>query len=281
MASLKKKIACFFTIGWTELNAMKIFLNKINENIEFVQFCPIASKRRKNPLKRELLDKNHEGLTGEKLYEYVKEYIDKYKTDIKKYDAVLIEDDLDSKYRDLYDENDFKDKIEIVKSNYLRDFDGIKKEIRSMLGKDEKFPVYILHASPEIEAWFYADWENSFGYVYGPKFENVLTENENKYFKINFKDFVDKNVIFQYKDNIELYGSFNNQYRKLSSEIIHALESTEFWTESAKEIGEKNIVKYSKRNEGQNMLMSISAEILEKKCNIFFKDVYNDIKMLK
>lgn len=79
---MNKKVACFFTGGWTELNAMKMFLRKIDRNIEFIQFCPTGEKKRKNPLKREL-GREYSGLTGKSLFDYVNDFISKYKDTIK------------------------------------------------------------------------------------------------------------------------------------------------------------------------------------------------------
>ena len=48
--SMKKKIACFFTGGYTELNAMKFFMQKINSQVEYIQLCPIGTRRSKDAI---------------------------------------------------------------------------------------------------------------------------------------------------------------------------------------------------------------------------------------
>lgn len=48
----KKKIACFFTGGYTELTSMKIFIRKINTNVELIQLCP--AKKRQAPHKSKI-----------------------------------------------------------------------------------------------------------------------------------------------------------------------------------------------------------------------------------
>lgn len=51
-----------------------------------------------------------------------------------------------------------------------RDYDVIesrKKEITENIHGilEKNIPVFFLYALPEIEAWFIADWENTFGSV--------------------------------------------------------------------------------------------------------------------
>lgn len=74
------------------------------------------------------------------------------KDTIKECDAVLIEDDLDGKYIGLYDQNTYKNNIPNVKAVYEKEMTGRKEHIGLLLEKDSSFPVFILHASPEIEA---------------------------------------------------------------------------------------------------------------------------------
>lgn len=283
MAGLNKKVACFFTGGWTELNAMKIFLEKINKSVEFIQFCPTGEKKRKKPLKREL-GRDYSGLTGNGLFDYINNYISKYKDTIKECDAVLIEDDLDGKYIGLYDQNTYKNNIPNVKAAYEKEMTGRKEHIRLLLGKDSSFPVFILHASPEIEAWFYADWSNTFGYVFGPEVENILAEKINEFFSINFKKYLDEKVIKQYSECIELFGSFDGEYQKLSDRIIETLDGkykAELESENEnvlKDIKYNMKLSYSKKFEGQQMLIHLSPKTLEKNCTVFFRDFLYDIK---
>lgn len=49
--SEKKRVACFFTAGYTELNAMKSFMRKINDGVEYIQLCPIGPRKSKGAIK--------------------------------------------------------------------------------------------------------------------------------------------------------------------------------------------------------------------------------------
>lgn len=46
----RKRVACFFTAGYTELNAMKSFLGKINNKVEYIQLCPIGPRKSSVPV---------------------------------------------------------------------------------------------------------------------------------------------------------------------------------------------------------------------------------------
>lgn len=285
MAVLNKKVACFFTGGWTELNAMKIFLGKINNSIDFVQYCPTGEKKRKKPFKRELGSK-YSGLTGKSLYEYIDSYISKYSDELSSFDAVLIEDDLDDQLISFYDENNYIQKKEYIKQQYKMNVESIKENIRDKLNKDSSFPVIVMHAAPEVEAWFCADWKNTFGYIYGPEVENKLSFEANKSFSMTFKKYVYDNVLVQYKNCLELYGSFGGKYRKLSDQIATSLREEykiQLDSDSEKiylEIKNNQDLVYSKRIEGQYMLMNLEPKLLEKDCNLFYRDVFYEIKEL-
>lgn len=97
----KKRIACFFTVGYTELHAMKLFLKKINDNAEYIQLCPIREKRSKKAIEDRRTDSirsEQNGLTGEKLIRHILGFIEKRQFIDEKYDAVLIEDDKDDRF---------------------------------------------------------------------------------------------------------------------------------------------------------------------------------------
>lgn len=186
----------------------------------------------------------------------------------------------------MYDPKTYKNKIPDVKIAYEKEMLGRKEQIRLLLGKDSSFPVFILHASPEIEAWFYADWKNTFGYVFGPEVEDVLSEKMNEFFSISFKKFLDENVIVQYSECIEMFGCFDGEYQKLSDRIIESLNGKyKSELESEKEDILKSIkynqeLSYSKKYEGQQMLMHLSPKTLEKNCTVFFRDFLYDIRTM-
>lgn len=73
----KRRVACFFTAGYTELNAMKFF-GKINDKVEYIQSCPIGSRKSKRAIQNRHINqivKEQNGMTGEKLIEFVVDFI--------------------------------------------------------------------------------------------------------------------------------------------------------------------------------------------------------------
>ena len=130
---------------------MQTFLGKINSALEFKQYLPNRTRKRKGMPKRILRDIN--GLTGDALLEKTYELIRKYRLEIVECAAVLIEDDLDNRFYGWS-----QDRIDAF----------IQKIRRSVCEAAEvDLPVFILYAAPEVESWFIADWNGGFGYLYG------------------------------------------------------------------------------------------------------------------
>lgn len=144
------RVACFLTCGYTESGAMQSFLKKINSKFDYKQFLPNKTIKKKGDPK--IINPKINGLTGEALLEKVYSIVSKHKEEIGKCGAIIIEDDLDGRF---YSYN--QEKIEKYKKS-------IVDKIQKKLGKE--IPVFILYASPEIESWFIADWENGFEYLY-------------------------------------------------------------------------------------------------------------------
>ncbi|MBP3609591.1 MAG: hypothetical protein J6J42_04560 [Lachnospiraceae bacterium] len=87
------RIACFLTCGYTEAGAMQYFLKKINDNYDYKQYLPNKTIKKKGDSKR--ISSDISGLTGEALFEKIYSILGKYRDEISKCKAVLIEDDLD------------------------------------------------------------------------------------------------------------------------------------------------------------------------------------------
>lgn len=281
-----KKLACFFTGGYTESGVLPSFLIKINPNIDYDQRCPNKTRRRKGsvltPLKPEV-----SGLTGTSLTTYMFEHLEKYKNDLQKYDGILIEDDLDGKFYSYLYISDKSVKVADRNSQYEAYISSLANRVRKILDKEDDFPVIFLHASPEIECWFLADWNNSFGGVYGPKGTRTLQNNENEFFANRFRVFLNENILKDYKDQIERYGYFEEEYKKLSDEIIRGLDgefkvslSGDTKNKLALNIAYNKHLYYSKSLHGDMMLREILPDEVNKNCNLFFKDAYEQLKSL-
>lgn len=66
-----KRIACFFTGGFTESGALQYFIKKIDDNIVIKQFCPNNAMKRRGVNGQPNLVKKVSGLTGKALIKYV------------------------------------------------------------------------------------------------------------------------------------------------------------------------------------------------------------------
>lgn len=265
-----KRIACFFTAGYTEINFLKIFLGKINDTVEYIQLCPTGKRRRKNNVKCHYVDnisQEQSGLTGRSLIQYILKFIKTETFQKERYDAILIEDDKDDRFLEI-DPNGFS----VFNQTEWADFKiTTNNDIKKIC---PNIPVIYFFAAPEIETWFIADFDNSFGMAY----RTILTYKENKFFKIRFCKYINKFIITkQYKKCIEEYGYFNGSYLKLSTQIQKALDENDF-LEDFNTKTSLPIISYSKRYIGQDMLSQIDPDTVLKYCTIFFKEGYNSLK---
>ena len=282
-----KNVACFFTGAHTESNEMINFLRKINGDLNFKQLCPNKTKRRKvrggieSVTNRNLIE-CVSGLTGSALIRYVYNYLDTYRDECTNFDALIIEDDLDGHFFEIGTDGQ-------KKSSKTKEFSEhcklIKNQIVQKLGKNDDFPVIFLYAAPEVETWLLSDWNNSFGYVYGPKKLQCLTTEENRYFSARFQPYVNEHVLMEYCSCIENYGYFNNEYCKLSDKLIASLREfkvfiSEYSTEIPQLIAQNQALRYSKKDHGDAMLQNLSPEKVKDKCPLYFAEAFDAIKNL-
>lgn len=268
----KKKIACFFTVGYTELYAMKLFMKKINNDAEYIQLCPIRERRSKKSIKDRRtggICSDQNGMTGKQLINHVLSFIERKEFQAEEYDAILIEDDKDDWF--LSEQPDGSSKID--DAGWATFKEDVTREIKN---KYPNMPVIFIYAAPEVEAWFLADWDNSFGSVYIDKF----TGQQNLHFSTKFRRYVNKFILTdRYKECIEEYGYFDGAYRKLSDQIKNALDVTDFLEDYRSEM-EHPTVRYSKKDQGMIMLEQIDPQAVLQKCTFFFKEGYWQLKAL-
>ena len=241
---------------------MKLFLRKINDNVEYIQLCPNGSRRSKDAIRNrhiEDIKSCHSGLTGDSLIEFVLEFIEKTRFREEEYDAILIEDDKDNRFLRL--EADGSSEIDNEGWATFR-----SKTTEAIHAKYQGIPVLFLYAAPEVETWFLADWENSFGTV----FRNILTSEQNKLFSVRFHRHVNSEILTRkYEDSLEQYGYFEGVYRKLSEEIQQALLRIDFLDDGKPD--EHQLPRYSKRVQGETMLEEIDPDVVMQRCSVFFK----------
>lgn len=268
------KIACFLTCGHTEAGAMQAFLRKINAAYDYRQWLPNKTVKKKGMPKK--IDPMVNGLTGTTLIRKVMHLVEAHKEELKGYVAILIEDDMDDRFVDWSDER----------------INAYKKEIHDticgILQCD--IPVFFLYAAPEIESWFLADWNHSFGYVYGKC--SIITDLDNAtriYFVHHLKQYIDKNIIKRYcqgLSNIETFAektTNDSNYLKLSELLADAVHHkvvsyignlpgcNEAFFE--KIVASKDLY-YSKSLHGDLMLREIEPTMVARYCRFYFAEAW-------
>lgn len=259
----RKRVACFFTGGYTEINAMKIFMKKINDKVDYIQLCPNGPRRSKDTIKNRHIDTiaaKQSGLTGSELLEYVIDFFGKKRFQEEGYDAVLIEDDKDNRF--LRVRPDGTASIDEEEWRYF-----MRAATAKLHSKYPDITVLFFFSAPEIEAWLLSDWDNGFGKVY----KDSLSTQQNKFFSVRFRKHVNENILtLRYKDSIEEYGYFEKKYKKLSEEIQNALDENDFLN-GDRSTSEPVTVRYSKRIHGEAMLAEIEPQKVMQNCNTLFK----------
>lgn len=158
----RKRIACFFTGGYTELNAMRGFLRKINPQADYIQLCPTGKRRSKKDIMGrhiDVMDPEQNGLTGKALLDHMLSFLDSNRFREEGYDAILIEDDRDDRFLSL--RSDGSSRIDRAA------WEKFQQDVRSQVERYAPgIPVLFILAAPEVESWFIADWEHGFGQVF-------------------------------------------------------------------------------------------------------------------
>ena len=251
---------------------MQSFLTKINPDLEFKQFLPNKTRKRKGTPKT--INKEISGLTGNSLVNKVCEIISKHNSEIQNCRAILIEDDLDGRFYGMHpnDVNAYNTKI--------------AEKVREALKRPD-FPVILLYASPEIESWFIADWENGFKKLYcNSRIVTSLDYRTRQFFATNLKVFINDHVLRQYADDIEEYGWFGNTYLKLSEQLMKAIrtDSKQYISqlhgtnrEIVDQILDSKELYYNKNLHGDIMLRNIDPVTVSRKCRKYFSPAFNKL----
>lgn len=266
------RAACFMTCGYTELGAMQDFLWRINSKCEFDRRLPTKEKYKKGAEPKPSSKEN--GLTGESLIKEILTRMRKTPERYLDYDVIIIEDDVDCRF--------FGKSTQEVNDDLQR----IRLEVHKALGKE--IPVIFLFASPEVEAWFLADWNNTFAEIYRKR----LSDRSNKYFCHRLKEMIDKEVLGECKDEIEHYGMTDQGYVKLSEKLIWAIEETKIRIAEEKgssgkmkeirdELCENREIRYSKSSHGPEMLRKADPERVSKNCRYYFRPAFQQIRDLE
>ncbi len=272
------KIACFITCGYTEAGVMQQFLSKINPNFEYKQYLPNKTAKRKGTPK--FLAPAINGLTGKELLHKVYDILKKQKEDVAECSACIIEDDLDGRFSDCTSEE-------------IHDYQQqITDKICQLL--DRTMPVIFMYASPEIESWFLADWNNSFAYVYGKSSAvNDVNTKARGFYVHQLKRYIDGAILTQHCNgihDIEMFCAKEEVYVKLSDLLISAVktDSKVFISNIrnanpvyVKQILHSRDLVYSKKLHGELMLKQIEPEKVADVCHIYFRDAFYKLQGLR
>ena len=249
---------------------MQFFLRKINDKFEYKQYLPNKTIKKKGDPK--VINDKVSGLTGESLLKKVYEILGKYKDEFNQCKAILIEDDLDGRFYDKSAQEIDEYKADIV------------NQVRNILANQE-MKVFLLFASPEAEAWFIADWEHGFKALYESELINDLNLSERKFFTHQLKQYIDREILKEYADDIEQYGFRDGIYYKLSDQLIKVISNDmkEYLLKNkdnivyAKKIFESKHLYYSKKLHGDWMMKRILPKVLEEQCKYFFRYTYHEL----
>ena len=230
------------TDGYTERGAMDDFLNRlVPEKIRWVRIFPAKSKP--GPKRREC--DRVTGSTGSNLVSDMMERLRKYGDDplYRNCDAIMLVDDADCRFRKSGDE----------RTNYRIWVDDQKKRIEKTLGRTVHF--FALFASPEVEAWFVADWERGFLSLYsriGPPL------------KMRVNELLEENGVSM--DEIEKFGAYREGAcsPKLSEKIAVIIEQTG--------------MRYSKKDDGPELLAKIRPDAVAAHCAMYFGPTLREIE---
>lgn len=262
-----KKIYYFCTASHTEFGGIDAFLLKINRGIQWVRQFPITIRKAPKPVRSDQrqmtlakFSEEDEGLTGKNLKARMIQIIKDYPANFSQgnCDGILLIDDADCRFSK-YEE-------------FLQWRNELSDELGAILGY--RIPLYILLASPEIEAWFLMDWKNSFAEEYPnpPGFEHQLKQC-----------LIDRIIGKEYWDAIEHFGGPRKDgscTKKLSNGLIYCFEDPELiapFLEKHRSFFTENRLYYSKKRNGAMMLNRILPEVIAANCRVFFAPTYREL----
>lgn len=254
---------------------MQQFLRKINPNFEYKQYLPNKTMKRKGMPKT--IDPAINGLTGKEMLRKVYDIISKQREDVAACSACIIEDDLDNRWT-----------AEQMHEHQQQ----ITDNVCQLLG--QTIPVVIMYASPEIESWFLADWNNSFAYVYAKS--SMVRDVDTKargFYVHHLKSYIDDAILIRHCNglkDIEMFCAREEEYVKLSDLLISAVK-----TDSKKliyslsnvnqtyvqQILQSHDLVYSKKFHGELMLNQIDPDKVADVCRIYFREAFYKLQRLK
>ncbi len=264
-----KRIDVFATNSKTEL-AIEDFLKKINPTVYWAVHSPRMLKKSKHEYTQlsnasassDTEARRLHGDTGSDLEKLMLDHLQKHPITLEESEAILLEDDLD---------------FRAVGQNPRVYLDSQKKRLTQMI--EQKFAalripsVFVLYAAPEVEAWFIADWNNSFASYLPPivsaKFQIIVREEILSTCESN---------------NIEAYSlAENNKLRErlaviLGNAVIDLVNDG--LLDDGTVAADRERYSYNPGKRGGSLLSSIYPFEVAKMCKLFFEPTYLELQQL-
>jgi hypothetical protein len=239
--------------GEREIAAIDAFLRKIDSrHLTFERLFPAREKpgpkHKPGRPPASLKDPSAGGITGQGLLDVMQARLTKhYRGTQFDYDAIVVIDDADCRF--------------LKENEYEQWCSDLHEKIKNWTQREIVF--FALIASPEIEAWFLADWDEGFGREYptiGWKLRRELAKEE----------FLGPSPW----NDLEAFGgpydsSRGSCTRKISDEINKALGQIAI---DEGNVTNPKIYTYSKRENGPDILRRIRPDEVAKACPRFFGD---------
>lgn len=236
------RIALFASGGYTEVGGIQQFVERIAPDISCVRLFPVVRKPApKKGLDRPAPVQEHSGVSGERLVTEMLCALRKAMEKNEIYDAILLVDDGDCRFSD------------------CRCFQNWINETEKRIFEETScaWPFFVLIASPEIETWLCADWENSFAREYPRDIARRVRVE------------IARHGILVSGEDLEFFGFPRKNEGGCSVKL-----STELQKIFPEICSEAHPFSYSKQVQGQAMLKRIQPENVAEKCRCFFRPVF-------
>jgi hypothetical protein len=235
------RVGYFCTAGHTEVGGIQEFLGRIDAgaDVEWERCFPAVQKP--GPKLHRPAPRHAEGMTGARLVGEMLERLGKYHRAGTRgaLDIVVFIDDADCRFEG--------DPAKLAAWVAER-----TEAVRAATGKPST-PFVALFASPEIEAWFIADWDQGFGHEYAH-----LSGGE-KHLRAHVDELLNGTAVEMYGGGF-VNGACADKLSEKLQDLINRL-------------GEN----YSKRTHGQDMLRRIRPSKVAEVCNFCFRPALHSL----
>lgn len=241
-----RRVALFVSGGYTEVGGMTYFLRRISSDVSYVRLFPAVRK----PAPKKGLDfpapvGEHSGVTGDQLVSKMILSLKRSLCNGDEYDAVLLIDDGDCRFSD-----------ESILREWIAD---VEKRLHEETGFSR--PFFTLIASPEVETWLCADWDNSFGTEYPQDIQRRIRNEASRQRMVSDDEAPELFGMPQKKG-----GGCSRKLSELLQKILLDISKS------------SRSFSYSKRVEGQAMLKRIRPEQVAEKCRLFFRPAFLELR---